>query len=191
MPDIMEQLEAGKKLQEENSIDVNSLRTKIGFTEENAEEKPKQKRGRKKKEIPQQEINKEMDPFEQAQQIIDESENIKKEIKNNQEQKPEKYPGFNFNDYYEKGQKIFYIRIHEKLGVKELLELKLRTIYPKMLVGVIEKSHAVCIGPETKDRIFMKRNDAVKAYNAINIKIIENINIKDELGNLEIKDMEN
>lgn len=190
MPDIMEQLEAGKKLQEENGIDVNSLRTKIGSIEENTEEKPK--RGRKKKEIKEKESeNKEADPFEQAKQIINKSK-TQKELNNNQVNKPEKYPGFDFNNYYAKGQKIFYLRIHESLGIKEIVELKIRTVYPKTIIGFREKGHALCIGPETSDMIFNQRKDAVNAYNSINIKTFDERYPKDKLEeDLKIKDMEN
>ena len=50
MPDIIQQLEEGKKIQEENGIDTDSLRTKISSEEEKDKEKTKSKRGRKKKE---------------------------------------------------------------------------------------------------------------------------------------------
>lgn len=185
MPDIIEQLEAGKKLQEEEGIDVKSLRTKIGSNENGSQEKPKQKRERKKKEsnenieVNNKKINKEeniIDPFVQAEQIINEL-NTKKEINNNEANKinkPEKYPGFNFNNTYAKGQKIFYLKIHEKLGIKEIMELKIRTVYEKTIVACLAKGHAVCIGPDTADKIFLQRKDAVKVYNDTNIKSIDN-----------------
>lgn len=188
MPDIIEQLEAGKKIQEEEGIDVESLRTKVN-SEENIKEKPK--RGRKKKEQAKDtqenvQDNTPEDPFEQAEQIINQS----KEKKPVEKPKPEKYPGFNFNDYYTKGQKIFFVRVHESLGVKEILELKIRTIYSKTIIGLIEKGACQCIGPESKNMIFTDRKDAVKCYNSINVKSYKDANIEEELGNKSINKTE-
>lgn len=199
MPDIMQQLEEGKKIQEENGIDINSLRTKINSEEEKDKtEKQKSKRGRKKKE--QLKDNKHQDnesipedPFVQAEKIMNESEekdSDSKKQEDNKEKKPEKYPGFDFNNYYEKGQKIFYIRLIEKLGIKEFLELKIRTIYPKMIIACEEKKSTHCIGPDTQDMIFTDRYSAVEAYNNIKIKSYKDVNVKDELGDTEVEDME-
>lgn len=192
MPDIIEQLEAGKKIQEEQGIDAESLRTKVCSTEEDTEEKPKTKRGRKKKEQPKEEQdntqeNTPEDPFEQAEQIMGQK---KKEEKPINESKSEKFPGFNFHDYYQKGQKVFFVRVHEELGIKEFLELTLRTIYPKTIIGSKEKGCCYCIGPESKDMIFTERKNAVKCYDSINIKAYKDVNIKEELGNIEINDTE-
>lgn len=178
MPNIIEQLEEGKKLQEEGNIDVESLRTKIGSSEEEQTEKPK--RRRKKKEQPQENIQK--DPFEQAEEIINKSSEPK--VKEPIEQKPEKYPGFDFNDYYEKGQKIFYVQVSERLGEKDLLELTIRTIYPKMMVAVEEKKCAHCIGADSQDMIFFDRKSAVEAYNDVDIKTFK------EEPNIEVEDSE-
>ena len=199
MPDIIEQLEAGKKLQEDGEIDAKSLRTKINPEEELAEEsKPKSKRKRKKKE--QQTESKEdketspdlEDPFEQAEKIINESLEPKEDsnIEKPKEKKKQKYPGFDFNDYYVVGQKIFYIRVLEKIGVKDLLELKIRTVYPDMIVACEKKGFARCIGPETQDMIFLDRHSAEKAFDNIAIKVFKDVNPKDELGNIEISDTE-
>ncbi len=186
MSNIIEQLEAGKKLQEEEGIDTDSLRTKINSSEEISEEKmEKPKRGRKKKT--EESVEELKDPFEQAEQIMKESTNSKEDKK---EEKPEQYPGFDFNDYYEKGQKIFYIRLIEKLGIKELLELKIRTIYPKMIIACEEKSCTQCIGPYAKDLIFTDRQTAVEVYDSIDVKTYKDVNIKEELGNIEIENTE-
>lgn len=199
MPDIIQQLEEGKKIQEENGIDTDSLRTKISSEEEKDKKETKSKRGRKKKENKEQKDGQQQndklipeDPFAQAEKIINESE--KKDFDTNQqndkEQKPEKYPGFDFNNFYEKGQKIFYIRVIEKLGIKEFLELKIRTIYPKTIVACEPKKATHCIGPESQDMIFTDRYSAVEVYNSIKIKSYKDVNVKDELGDTEIEDME-
>lgn len=189
MPDIIEQLEAGKKIQEEEGIDIASLRTKVNSEKEQKEEKIKSKYSKKKKEQLKDKNTKIEDPFAQAEQIMNESLelNNKEETK---EEKIEKFPGFDFNNYYEKGQKIFYIRIIEKLGIKEFLELKIRTVFPKMIVACEEKKSTVCIGPDRKDLIFTDRRSATQIYDSIEIKDFKDINPKDELGDTEIEDTE-
>ena len=187
MPDIIEQLEIGKKIQEEEGIDVDSLRTKISSSEEENTEKPKQKRKKKEQQEKSIEEEKSEDPFEQAEQIMNQS---KKSENQPEEQKPEKYPGFDFNDYYEVGQKIFFIRVHESLGIKEFKELKIRTIYPKMIIGCEEKKSTQCIGPDSRDMIFTDRKLAVEAYDNMKIKVFKDTDIKSELGDTEIEDME-
>lgn len=181
MPDIIEQLEAGKKLQEEEGIDAESLRTKVNSSEEETVKKSKQKKEKQQKkkteELP--------DPFKQAEQIINHNNELI--IK---EDKPEKYPGFDFNNYYEKGQKIFYIRILRKLGVKEFLELKIRTVYPKMIVACEEKKATVCIGPDTKDMIFVDKKLALETYDNVEVTIYKDVNLKDELGDVKIDNTE-
>ena len=194
MPDIIEQLEAGKKLQEDGEIDVNSLKTKINPEEELAEElKPKRKRKKKEQQTENKEPSTDLeDPFEQAEKIINESLEPKEEsdTEKPKEKKKQKYPGFDFNDYYVVGQKIFYIRVLEKIGVKDLLELKIRTVYPDMIVACEKKGFARCIGPETQDMIFLDRHSAEKAFDNIAIKVFKDVNPKDELGNIEISDTE-
>lgn len=190
MSDIIKQLEAGKKIQEEQGIDIDSLRTKIGLSEEEKTEKPK--RGKRRKlQLLEDSAKEEIleDPFKQAEQLMKENNNSEKTKEDKKEEKPEQYPGFDFNDYYEKGQKIFYIRLIEKLGIKEFLELKIRTIYPKMIIACEEKRHTHCIGPYAKDLIFTDRNVGIEVYNSIDIKAYNDVNIKDELG-INIEDME-
>lgn len=187
MPDIIEQLEAGKKLQEEEGIDVDSLRTKIGSSEEEVAEKPK--RGRKKKEelLKEKPVEKKpMDPFEQAEELAKKlakpertsSSDIDKDVQE------EKYPGFDFNNYYTKGQTIYYVKLNNMTGDKEFLELKIRSIYPKFMVACTEKAFAQCLGPDVQDYIFADRYTAVECYN--NAKVEQRVYIKDDLGDVEL-----
>ena len=71
MPDIIQQLEEGKKIQEENGIDTDSLRTKISSEEEKDKEKTKSKRGRKKRKIKNKRINnnKKMNLFQKTHSL--------------------------------------------------------------------------------------------------------------------------
>ena len=178
MPDIIKQLEEGKKIQEEEGIDTEALRTKLDSSEEEPKQKTKRKRKPKKQETE--------DKIEEQKSEESSEQTANEPVK---EQKPEKYPGFDFNDYYEKGQIIFYVKVHEKLGIKDLLELKIRTIYPKMMVAVEDKKCTHCIGPDTKDMIFVDRKTASEAYNEIDIKTLKDTNPEDEIG-IEIQDTE-
>lgn len=162
MPDIMEQLEEGKKLQEQG-IDIDSLRTKLNSSEE---EKTTEKQEQTKEEK-QEEIK---DPFEQAEDMLNKSENSEEKPVQQKESKPEKYPGFNFHDNYQVGQKIYYVKAQPELGVKELLELKIRSIYPKTIVACKENKCTQCIGPDTHDMIFTDERSAMKAYNNVKVR---------------------
>ena len=141
MPDIIEQLEKGKELLESGKIDIESLKTKIESENENSDGD-------------------------------NSSNNISTKSNNRQSNEPkvEKYPGFDFTTMYTVGQTIFYVKVNDMIGEKELQELKLRTIYPKMLVGCLEKAYTQCIGPDTVDKIFTNRYEAVQCYDNITVK---------------------
>lgn len=183
MPDIIEQLEVGKKLQE-GGIDVDSLRTKLNSVEEEAIEKSKLKK-KKQPDVTKEDniIEKSKDPFKQAEEIINDSlvpkENFKKI------QRPEKYPGFDFTEQYQEGQKIFFIRAFEKLGFKELLELKIVSISPKTIIGCEGKKGTLCIGPDVQDRIFTDKKTAIKAYNKIRVRIYKDTESENEIEEME------
>lgn len=165
MANIIKQLEEGKRIQEEQGIDAASLRTKINSEEENEPVKEKKKRGRKKKEehVEQQEQSSTTEKSSaQVEQATEESES-------KEEQKPVKHPEFDFNDYYEKGQVIFYIKVNRILGTKDFYSLKIRTIYPNMIVACEEGKAVQCIGYDTKDMIFTSRTIAKQEYDKIEI----------------------
>lgn len=69
-------------------------------------------------------------------------------------------PDFDFRNYYEKGQIVYFVRIMESLGEKEVKKLLLRTIYPRMMVGSEEKAACQCIGYNDRDKIFLTPRDA-------------------------------
>lgn len=184
MPDIIEQLEEGKKIQQEEGIDVKSLRTKID-SEEIQIEKPKGKRGRKKKVVePSENISKEtetQDPLQQAEEML-----------NPQEEEPRKkstkYPDFDFNNFYEKGQIIYFLRALPSMGYKDIIKARIRTIYPDLLIACEEKGMTHCIGVDQKDLIFNTKCDAVIASDKI--KVEEVYNPDDGIENMEIKEEE-
>ena len=172
--DIIEQLEKGKELLESGEIDVESLKTKVESENEEVSEKPKRKRRTSKnnnnvsgvRDIDNDKDNGCSSDRNNINNTVSSDDSSRKP----DEPRVEKYPGFDFTTMYSKGQVIFYVKVNELIGEKELQELKLRTIYPKMLVGCLEKAYTQCIGPDTADRIFTNRYDAVQCYDSINIK---------------------
>ena len=160
MPDIIEQLEEGRKIQKEKGINVDSLLTKIN----NKDEKQ----------------NKDIENIEKLDNINIEQDTLKQNTIIDYGQ--EKYPNFDFSNFYEIGQTIFFIRINKINGTKEFMELKIRTIYPKLLIGYEKGRATQCIGSDSKDLIFTKREDALKAYN----KIVIIPRFKEETQNKEL-----
>jgi hypothetical protein len=172
--DIIEQLEKGKELLESGEIDVKSLKTKIESEDEKSEEKPKRKKGTSKGNTSDDNISDGNNDktCDNKPDGDDSGDNISSKSNNRQPDEPkvEKYPGFDFTTMYTVGQTIFYVKVNDMVGEKELQELKLRTIYPKMLVGCLEKAYTQCIGPDTADRIFTSRYEAVQCYDSITVK---------------------
>ena len=79
-------------------------------------------------------------------------------------------PDFDFRNMYEKGQIIYFIKIlRGGINTKELKKLKVRTIYPRMLVCNEEKSCCQCIGYEERDLIFDTPKAADMVYKTINM----------------------
>lgn len=69
-------------------------------------------------------------------------------------------PDFDFRNFYEKGSIIYFVRIMEALGEKEVKKLYLRTIYPRLMVGSEEKGCCQCIGYNERDKVFLTPRDA-------------------------------
>ena len=80
-------------------------------------------------------------------------------------------PDFDFRTFYENGQVVYYILIlRGGIQTKELKKLKIRTIYPRMMVCNEEKACCQCIGYEDKDLIFDTLQDAEAMFKTINLK---------------------
>lgn len=79
-------------------------------------------------------------------------------------------PDFDFRNFYEKGQIVYYIHILQGgINTKELKKLKIRTIYPRMMVCDEEKSCCQCIWYGAKDLVFDALKDANTVYKIINL----------------------
>lgn len=79
-------------------------------------------------------------------------------------------PDFDFRNYYEKGQIIYFIHIlGGGINTKELKKLKIRTIYPRMMVCDEEKACCQCIGYSQKEYIFNTPKEAEPVYKSIKL----------------------
>ena len=78
-------------------------------------------------------------------------------------------PDFDFRAHYEKGTIIYFVRVLEALGEKEVKKLHLRTIYPRLMVGSQEKGCCYCIGYNERDRVFLTPRDADAYFKTVNV----------------------
>ena len=76
-----------------------------------------------------------------------------------------------YNNLYEKGQDIYYLRVFPNLHIKEVLLLEIRMVYSNAIVGLIpNKGISIYIDINEKDNIFDSRKDAMKKYKTIKFK---------------------
>jgi hypothetical protein len=106
-------------------------------------------------------------PYEEAKGMSYE-ETCENDLKVAKEQNKEE-PDFDFRNLYEKGDIVYYILKTETfVKRKELVKLKLRTIYPRMMVGVEDNNAGChCIGFKQKDMVFINLIDANAYYDAL------------------------
>jgi len=174
--DIIEQLEEGKRALENGDVNINDLRTHIESSESVSEEIVKQPKKKKSKPVEEQPVQQSsgFDLFAQAEQLIKEqTDPVEQKELQSEQIKPTKVlqdPDFNFNDFYEKDQTIYFIRYFEKLGSKELLTLKIRSIYPRFMVACEDKQATVCMGPDVKDFIFLDKRLAKEVFEGIKVR---------------------
>jgi hypothetical protein len=84
-------------------------------------------------------------------------------------------PDFDFRNYYEQGETVYYVNYSERLGEKEVVKVYLRTIYPRMMVGSEEKSSCHCIGYGQRDNVFKDSRTANDFCNSLDISPRYNI----------------
>ena len=77
-------------------------------------------------------------------------------------------PEFDFRNFYEKGQTIYYVHVLPDYGEKEIIITKLRTIYPRMMVGATEAC-CQCIGYNDRNQVFLKKKDADTYYASLKL----------------------
>lgn len=75
-----------------------------------------------------------------------------------------------FRNDFEKGQKIYYVKINNLCHSKELLELYVGTIYSKVMVCWEDKGASYSIGIDDIDKIFFTEKEARKYYQKVRVK---------------------
>lgn len=115
--------------------------------------------------IPQE--NKEKEPKEKWPKTYEEM--CEYELRNAHEKNyPE--PDFDFRTMFEKGQMKWFVRVLEPLGEKELLHIKIRTVYPRMLIATEEKTPIChCIGYNMRDQVFDTEYEAQSFFDTIKV----------------------
>ena len=105
-------------------------------------------------------------------------EHEKKEItkKKKEEEKPLTYeenlenPDYDFRNFYQRGDVIWFVRVNkQKWYGKVMRQLKVRTVYPRMIVTILESGEACCIGYPEKDQIFMYKADAQNFFDSVDL----------------------
>lgn len=78
-------------------------------------------------------------------------------------------PDFDFRGTYAKGQKVWFVRILDPLGEKEMLHVSIRTVYPRMLIVVEEKAYCHCVGYNMRDQIFNTEYQAQAYFDTVKV----------------------
>jgi hypothetical protein len=87
----------------------------------------------------------------------------KKQPEEEQVKEAEEELEFSFIDHYALGQIIYYLRVIPNLGIKEVIEAKIRTLYKTAMVACIEATkQAIYIGYGAKDFVFTDHKSAIK-----------------------------
>lgn len=147
------------------NVGVEVLKEREEQKEEAKEEKKtKLKKTKKTKETV---TNSEDKAFEEFHGLTYE-EVCEKDLKEAKEQGKED-PDFDFRNLYEKGDEVYYVMVTDNfIKRKEMVRLKLRTVYPRMMVGVEESFGCHCIGFKQKDMVFINVVDANTYYDSLN-----------------------
>ena len=82
-------------------------------------------------------------------------------------------PDFDYRMFYSNGDHIYLVRHFEEVHKKEILYLKIRKIYARMMIGTVNKQCSQCIGFSERDNIFFNKFDAVNYFNSIQAEDIE------------------
>lgn len=69
-----------------------------------------------------------------------------------------------FRNDFEKGQKIYYVKINNLCHSKELLELYVGTVYSKIMVCWEDRGASYSIGIDDIDKIFLTEKEAKQYY---------------------------
>lgn len=78
-------------------------------------------------------------------------------------------PDFDFRQEYVKGQHLWFVRVHVSLGIKELLEVVVQTVYPRTIIAVQPKAFCHCIGYKMQHQIFRSQSEALAYYESVKV----------------------
>ena len=138
----------------------------------NQKEKPTQNKAEQKTDdnslfsalIPQEESSKEKEKYPKTYEEVCEHEIHQAHERNLPE------PDFDFRTMFEKSDRKWFVRILEPLGEKELLHVKIRTVYPRMLIAVEEKTPLChCIGYNMRNQIFDTEYEARNFFDTVKV----------------------
>ena len=76
-------------------------------------------------------------------------------------------PDFDYRGLYDKGDHIYFVRHSKQYNQKRLYDLKIRTIYPRELIGMLEDGSCQVIGMNEKNQIFDDIKLATSFYKSI------------------------
>lgn len=79
-------------------------------------------------------------------------------------------PDFDYRNIYHHGDKIFYVLVEPTLGIKEIAELTVSTVYPRTVIAYYPKGKSLCIAYSEQDKIFFSRKEATEYFNSITVE---------------------
>ena len=72
-------------------------------------------------------------------------------------------PYFDFREYFVVGDTVYYAYINDYLGEKEVIKMKIRTIYARTIIGYEDNAGCHVVGYKHRDRLFKDQSEA-KSY---------------------------
>ena len=110
---------------------------------------------KKKKDLPKTNYWDNCPPMVTTEQVCDRMLEKAKDKEN---------PYFDFRNDYEKGNILYYVFCNNKTQTVELQEITVNTVYPRFVVGYVEKGSSVIIDYNDRDHLFTIPKDADKCF---------------------------
>ena len=67
---------------------------------------------------------------------------------------------YDFRDHYQKGDWIYYLHISDVTNKVSILNLKVSTLYPNIMIAYEDRGMSYCIDSKDKDKIFETESGA-------------------------------
>jgi hypothetical protein len=98
-------------------------------------------------------------------------------------------PDFDFRDSYSTGEKVFLVRVYDNYKEKEFIEMTLRTVYTRDMVGVVDKKYCQMVGFNERDNLFTNKQHARSFYNSISFTAKDSyIDVDDDTDDVDTED---